>query len=236
MSEVWTVVTTGKPIWTPILFFSLLFLCPLSALLCPFNLIYFSSRVHISVASVSGYIPSAKHNATAPFTALESGPHLASTFIEDEATRRAHIEATKRDAKQRKVVWDAETLGRIDMDDLDAEGEIDSEYQPSGSQTEGQTQIFGVTDGDWAPLGVRNEEGEIVPLSMAEKEALARENEAMEVDEEDEVTQEHFIAGQRESVPTCIRKLVCCSHCMASFLCFLTISLLPRLAKVKTST
>lgn len=167
------------------------------------------SRVNISVASVSGCIPSSKQNATAPFTALDSGPHIASTFVEDEASRRAHIEATKRDAMQRKVVWDAETFGRIDMDDLDAEGEVDSEYQPSGSQAENLTQTAGVVDGEWAPLGVRNEKGDIIPLSFAEKEALAKENEAMEVDEDDEVTQEQFIAGQRENVPTCIRKLVC---------------------------
>lgn len=72
------------------------------------------------------------------------------TPVEHANAREAEIKLLKKDAEERRVIWSAEAQGI----DADAEGEIDPEYAE-------QYNVAGI---GFAPLGVRNDEGKLVPI------------------------------------------------------------------------
>lgn len=80
--------------------------------------------VDLRVASVSAYLPSAEDN-NAPFLGTTvDGQNLCApslTPAEEAALRQQQSEAQREDARERRVVWDAEE----GLGDIDAEGEDD---------------------------------------------------------------------------------------------------------------
>ncbi|KAI0053877.1 hypothetical protein FA95DRAFT_1600397 [Auriscalpium vulgare] len=158
--------------------------------------------VNVHIASVSAFIPSSTDDNDAPFTGTTDD--LPQTpFVRGVASRQAEIEVQQRDAHDRKVVWDAEMLGRADSADFDAEGEVDPECQL------GPANDSGIDLDSWIPLGVRRGDGEIVPLSLQEREDSKQDTlpSGQEVMDLDEPTQELIFGGQPESVPECIQQL-----------------------------
>ncbi|KAI0063417.1 hypothetical protein BV25DRAFT_1883873 [Artomyces pyxidatus] len=162
--------------------------------------------VNVHIASVSAFIPSSTDDNDAPFSGTTNGP-IQGPFAMGTAARQAQIEAQERDAHERKIVWDAEKIGRLDSKDVDAEGEDDPEFPIDAVNDSG------VGLDAWLPLGVRTNDGDIVPLSREELESEKvpvdglKGGEPMEVDES-AVTQELFFGGLPESIPDCIEKLV----------------------------
>ncbi|THH27739.1 hypothetical protein EUX98_g6459 [Antrodiella citrinella] len=115
--------------------------------------------VDVRVTSVSGYLPSLE-NDHAPFlgTTTGRGPAIpALTPVEEAATRAQEAETQRLDAAGRRVVWDAE-----DGLDADTDGENDS--------MEDETQVIGSCRMGplglelTAPIGVRDENGKIIPV------------------------------------------------------------------------
>ncbi|KAA1469348.1 DNA-binding protein [Dentipellis sp. KUC8613] len=157
--------------------------------------------VDVHVASVSGIIPPTDDNS-APFSGTTSSPHPTATY--DTTSRKAEIEVQKRDAAERTVVWDADNLGRMDSRDVDAEGEVDPEYIPD------EADDSGVGLDVWVPLGVRNEDGEIIPLSREQQVAERREHmqgSGGDMDVDGGNTQELLFGGTTESIPSCVGHL-----------------------------
>ncbi|THH17110.1 hypothetical protein EW146_g3631 [Bondarzewia mesenterica] len=159
--------------------------------------------VDVHVASVSGIIPAAD-DSKAPFAGMTTGPNARANVAESAASRRAHIEAQRHDARERRVVWDAETFGRMDSRDVDADWEVDPEYLPTAN-------VAGLDMDIWEPLGVRNQDGEVVPLSKDELNNAQRwddkDGDDMDVDRGG-ISQEFLIGGSSESVPSCLKNLI----------------------------
>ncbi len=81
--------------------------------------------VNVNVTSVSGYLPSTEDN-DAPFlgtTSRNGQPALPLTPLEEASLRAKQAEIQRQDAKERRVVWDAED-GLAGLD-LDGEGDND---------------------------------------------------------------------------------------------------------------
>ncbi|KAI0312502.1 hypothetical protein OF83DRAFT_1086972 [Amylostereum chailletii] len=114
----------------------------------------------LHVASVSNVLPTEKN---------------------DEPWTDADVQ--KRDARHRRIAWDAERLGRMDSLDNDAEGSPDPEYTETVDNS-------GVGSEPWMPMGYRTNDGDIVPLSMDERRAYARnsDKDSMDIDNPDDMT------------------------------------------------
>ncbi|KAI8989768.1 HORMA-domain-containing protein [Trametes punicea] len=106
--------------------------------------------VDVKIASVCGYLPSAEDNS-APFLGITSGntfgpPPL--TPAEEAAVRAQQVEIQRRDALERRVIWDADE----GLSDAGGTGGHSGDSRASLDQT--------------APLGVRDEQGNVVPLNQ----------------------------------------------------------------------
>src|SRR6266852_5114418 len=113
---------------------------------------------------------------------------------------QVQIEAQKQDARERIIVWDAEKIGRFDSLDEDAEFEDDPDFQ------QGALLSSGISHGEWAPMGTRNEEGVIMPFSVEPPE-LGLVERIADTDTSG-ATQELLFTGRSERVPDCVQHLV----------------------------
>lgn len=179
--------------------------------------------VDVRVTSVSGYLPSTEDN-NAPFLGTTNGyPHAAPTLTpaEELTMRLQQAEIQRQDALERRVVWD----GDEGLGDVDADGEDDPEcVQGTGTGMHSHTFLslanheFGITDGKsnsslgaWrvkgrevelvAPLGVRDENGRIIPCTEEEKGKGADADQCGKIEEAQ-------YAGKQDNVPSRIGQLV----------------------------
>ncbi|KAI0672868.1 HORMA-domain-containing protein [Trametes maxima] len=143
--------------------------------------------VDVKVTSVSAYLPSGEDNS-APFLGTTTGnpfgaPQL--TPAEEAAVRAKQAEVQRQDANERRIVWDADD-GLVGSD-----GTGNAERCSNGAQRrDPSTHPRRV-----ALLGIRDEEGHLVPLRNQE--------EFHDLPEAAEVQ----YAGRPESVPVCIGQL-----------------------------
>ncbi|TFY60425.1 hypothetical protein EVJ58_g5155 [Rhodofomes roseus] len=116
--------------------------------------------VNVRIASVSGYLPSTEDN-NAPFLGTTVGHTHAAPVLtptEEAAARMQQMEIQRRDAMDRQVVWDADD----GMCDADADGEEDPDFVPGSCGGGGTTDDSGVEF--FAPIGIRDKEGNIQPF------------------------------------------------------------------------
>ncbi|KAF8205628.1 HORMA domain-containing protein [Mycena galopus ATCC 62051] len=113
--------------------------------------------VNLSVASIATYLPSSTENENATFTGTTTRGPAAPTLtpVEEAAVRAEQAAKQSKDAETRNVVWSADV--GVEGDDLDAEGEDDEAFVQTA-------------DGTFVAIGVRNEEGIIVPIPMDAEE------------------------------------------------------------------
>ncbi|KAH9930747.1 uncharacterized protein B0H18DRAFT_1116858 [Fomitopsis serialis] len=117
--------------------------------------------VNVRIASVSGYLPSTEDNS-APFLGTTGGHTYAAPVLtpaEEASVRVQQMEIQRRDAIDRRVVWDADD----GMCDADADGEEDPDYIPGSSGDGGRVDDSGVEF--FAPIGVRDEAGNVQSLN-----------------------------------------------------------------------
>ncbi|KZP21154.1 hypothetical protein FIBSPDRAFT_1044318 [Athelia psychrophila] len=124
--------------------------------------------INVEIQSVAAYLPPAD-NADSPFTGLAAAgvsgtsPSANLTPGEEAVARAAQDRAQAEDAEARVVVWDAE---KAVYDDADAEGDDDPDYAADKSANDsGIGMIPGL-------LGIRSEEGIVVPIHLAKVEAI----------------------------------------------------------------
>ncbi|KAH9952085.1 HORMA domain-containing protein [Amylocystis lapponica] len=160
--------------------------------------------VDLRVASVSGYLPSVEDN-NAPFVGTTNNhAHAAPTLTPaEEATLRAQqAEIQRQDAMDRRVVWDADD----GLCDIDADGEEDPDFADERNSGDGILQRRRVDDSGvefCMPIGIRDDEGQVKPLSKAEKmQNTAGQGKA---------TQEAQYTGKLDSVPNRIAQLAATS-------------------------
>ncbi|KAI0934776.1 hypothetical protein AcW1_006192 [Taiwanofungus camphoratus] len=160
--------------------------------------------VDVRVTSVSGYLPSTEDN-NAPFLGTTNGyPHAAPTLTpaEELTMRMQQAEIQRQDALERRVVWD----GDEGLGDVDADGEDDPECV-QGTGTDGKSNS---SLGAWrvkgrevelvAPLGVRDENGRIIPCTEEEKGKGADADQCGKIEEAQ-------YAGKQDNVPSRIGQL-----------------------------
>ncbi|KAH9901464.1 HORMA domain-containing protein [Cubamyces lactineus] len=138
--------------------------------------------VEVKVTSVSGYLPSGEDNS-APFLGTTSANPFGApplTPVEEAAMRAEQIHIQRQDASERRVVWDA------DDGVLAASGGFSDDE--SNRKDADKKQILAPT----APIGIRDDEGNIVPLSQDSSEYEKAEAQ---------------YSGKPESVPACIGQL-----------------------------
>ncbi|EED82474.1 predicted protein [Postia placenta Mad-698-R] len=157
--------------------------------------------VDVRVASVSGYLPSSEDN-DAPFLGTTTG-HVhaapALTPVEEAAMRLQQVQLQREDALARHVVWDADD----GLCDIDADGEEDPEYA-AGSDDSNES----VSLGSWRvhdsgveflePIGIRDEDGQIVPFPK---------DEAQRCPAEEVQAEEAQYAGRHDNVPNHVAQL-----------------------------
>ncbi|KAI0333593.1 HORMA-domain-containing protein [Cubamyces sp. BRFM 1775] len=135
--------------------------------------------VDVKVTSVSGYLPSGEDNG-APFLGTTSAnpfgvPPL--TPVEEAAMRAEQIHIQRQDALERRVVWDAD------------DGVVATLSYEEGNQKDNDKKYIA---GPTAPIGIRDDEGNIVPLSQDGSQYEKAEAQ---------------YSGKPESVPACIGQL-----------------------------
>lgn len=150
---------------------------------CPFS-------VDINVQTVSSILPAPEHD-NMPFTGVVSGsckvgPHTEPAY---DAEVRA-LEAQKRDAEERNVLWRFK-----DDHDFDADGEIDPDYVASQKSADR-------TDDQFVPIGLRQDDGTIVPIPEE------MHGKAMHVDSYAKGSEEAHFIGAFTTVPRDIEALV----------------------------
>lgn len=175
--------------------------------------------VDLRVASVSGYLPSAEDN-NAPFMGTTAGDTSALTApltpAEESEIRRQQAEVQLQDAQNRRIVWDAEE----GLADVDADGEVDDGqlhaiiHSSNGlpitaiagdeSQTMGVWRISGQGLEFISPIGMLDDDGNLVPLSKepeTDKHDIAPSNAAL-------------FNGVEEKVPRHVAQLVRLHECV----------------------
>ncbi|KAF8136509.1 HORMA domain-containing protein [Boletus edulis] len=110
--------------------------------------------VSVKVVSVSSFLLSSTEDNNATFTGITTRCPPKLTPIEEARLRVEDAELQKKDALDRNVVWDA------DADDEDAMGEDISD--------EGIVLARCDANGTMVPVGVRGDEGEILPIPVHE--------------------------------------------------------------------
>lgn len=140
----------------------------------------------MSVTSIATYLPSSTQHNNVAFLGTTSRLPVAPTLtpIQEASLRAEQAAKQARDANERNVAWSVEEA--IELTDLDAEGEDDPDYHDPVRKFDVQKPSLGVL----APLGLRNESGQIEPLVLP-----------MDVDET-------YFGGVSEAVPTRLNDLV----------------------------
>ncbi|KZT09612.1 HORMA-domain-containing protein [Laetiporus sulphureus 93-53] len=148
--------------------------------------------VDVRVTSVSGYLPSVEDN-NAPFLGTTNAGEFSAPILrpaDEAATRLQQAQIQRDDALERRVVWD----GDDGLCDVDAEGEDDPDYVPGS--TPGVGGPFGIES--VALIGIRTEEGNIIPLPEKAKRQIGssagRDEEAQ-------------YAGKHDTVPNGVAQL-----------------------------
>ncbi|TFK42379.1 HORMA domain-containing protein [Crucibulum laeve] len=142
--------------------------------------------VNLSVTSIATYLPSSTEFENAAFAGTTTLPvvHPSFTPVQEAVIRAQQAEKQHRDAEQRNVVWSAED--DLQLGDEDAEGEDDPDYI---KQLDGRYEKINFRDSgvDFTiPVGLRNQNGEIKPLSCSG---------------------EAYFAGEFEDVPTLLKEI-----------------------------
>ncbi|KAG6376285.1 hypothetical protein JVT61DRAFT_2263 [Boletus reticuloceps] len=112
------------------------------------------TSVSVKVVSVSSFLLSSTEDNNATFTGITTRCPPKLTPVEEARLRVEDAELQKKDALNRNVVWDA------DADDEDAIGEDISD--------EGIVLARCNANGTMVPVGVRGDEGEILPIPVHE--------------------------------------------------------------------
>jgi hypothetical protein len=133
-------------------------------------------RVNVGIQSIVAYLPSTEENDAA-FTGTVGAAAPSLTPLEEANHRAQQVEAQVKDASERNVVWDAEH----GLGDVDAEGEDDPDYVDGMFVGSSKVNDSGVEI--IVPIGIRNEEGVIVPLKLSQR------GPGIEAGEEGELTQ-----------------------------------------------
>jgi meiosis-specific protein HOP1 len=105
----------------------------------------------MKVVSVSSYLPSATEDNNAPFAGITSHTAPRLTPVQEARIRIDDAQLQKKDALERNVVWNA------DEEDQDADGEMVIDEGIVLSRFNGDIYM--------APVGVRNEDGDVRPFS-----------------------------------------------------------------------
>lgn len=197
----WILVTTGR-----------------SLLLCyrSLTLTYFSTwvRVNVGIQSVAAYLPPTEDNDAA-FTGTTTGAAVPNLTPLEEASHRAEqAKVQARDAIERNVVWDAEYgLGGADADGEDDPDYVDGVFVGGKGVNDSGVEIL-------VPIGIRNEEGVVIPLVLLEREGNGEDElaqrkgnagsggEGVGMDVDDTSQEAHF-GGSSEYVPPRAGALVC---------------------------
>ena len=120
-------------------------------------------RVTVGIQSIAAYLPSTEDNDAA-FTGTTTGMAVPSLTPLEEANHRAQqAEIQAKDAGERNVAWDAEQ----GLGDADADGEDDPDYANGVFVGSSKVNDSGVEI--LVPIGIRNEEGVILPLVLSDK-------------------------------------------------------------------
>lgn len=171
--------------------------------------------MNVGIQSIVAYLPSTEDNDAA-FTGTTTGAAPPSLTPLQEANHRAQqVELQVKDASERNVIWDAEH----GLGDADAEGEDDPDYVDGVFVGGSKVNDSGVEI--LVPIGIRNEEGVIVPIKSPESGIGTEENVMMQmekkagsgergirVDMEVDDTSEERFGGFSEHVPLHAGELV----------------------------
>ncbi|KAJ7217029.1 HORMA domain-containing protein [Mycena pura] len=128
----------------------------------------FDNSVNLSVASIATYLPSSTEDDHATFTGTTTRTAVPPTLtpVEEASVRAEQAAKQLADADSRNIVWSADTA--VEGDDIDADGEDDEgNYGNEIWNTDGTSR----TEDGLVPIGIRNEEGSIEPLSIDVEEA-----------------------------------------------------------------
>jgi hypothetical protein len=111
---------------------------------------------------VAGFLPSADDDS-APFLGISSGVPSSSSGIGwgSGLTPDQETDVQMKDANSRNLIWSAED--GLTGDDMDAEGEDDPDYISLRRVDDSGVEFFEYVP---VPIGMRNEEGEIVPMEV----------------------------------------------------------------------
>ncbi|KAG8217650.1 hypothetical protein J3R82DRAFT_5803 [Butyriboletus roseoflavus] len=111
--------------------------------------------VSMKVASVSSFLPSSTEDNNATFTGLTTRCPPKLTPVEEARLRVEDAELQKKDALNRNVVWDADADEDALGEDISDEGIVLARWNASGAMV---------------PIGIRGDEGKILPIPVHEEQ------------------------------------------------------------------
>lgn len=121
------------------------------------SLVYFDGVISMSmkVVSVSSFLPSSTEDNSATFTGLTTRCPPKLTPVEEARLRVEDAELQRKDALDRNVVWDADADADTDAlgEDISDEGIVLARCNASGAMV---------------PIGIRGDEGKILPIPVHE--------------------------------------------------------------------
>ena len=167
-------------------------------------------RVNLKVTSIAPYLPS-RGKDDIPFVGTVSGAMakgMRPTPNDEILSAARQTEEQQDDAKTRNLAWSTED--DIEETDEDAEGEPDTGDAEYVLRADGtyekivEVSTGGTSHEKFAPVGIRNEDGEIEALPEAPVSV--------------ETQQEAHFAGVAERIPTRLREIVraACFHHLVS--------------------
>jgi len=171
--------------------------------------------VNISIASIAAYLPSSTEDNNATFagttTRSQNLPFTVTTLTPaQEATiRERQVNAQMQDAEQRSIVWGVD--GDDTYSDPDAEGDDDEDYVRDANGTYKRKVDVDDSGADtYAPIGLRCEDGQIVPLPKLEDVKVKKNADRQHGGDPMDIVvgEEAYFGGVSEKVPTCVGDLV----------------------------
>lgn len=111
--------------------------------------------VSMKVVSVSSFLPSSTEDNNATFTGLTNRCPPKLTPVEEARLRVEDVELQRKDALRRHVVWDA-----------DADADVDEDALGEEISDEGIVLVRCNANGAMVPIGVRGDEGKILPIPV----------------------------------------------------------------------
>lgn len=155
--------------------------------LCDSSIIGCIPSITLDIASIASFIPNSEDNA-AEFSGLSpSHNSLPSSFADVSRTRQRATEAQVEDARNRRIVWDADAPARPkyaeDGDEVDVDTESDSAQE--------------------VPLGVRGPDGVIqsLPGTISVKKSMRNEDREF-----------NYSSQTSDRVVCCFRNFIECVH------------------------